>query len=910
MLEKNLLRAATFSPDLIDAPSAWIGHTPIASLIISSFKPKIFVELGTHWGHSYFAFCQAIVEAQIKAKCYAVDTWEGDEHAGKYTSVYESVFSRNQKNYSGFSQLLRTTFDKAVECFSDGSIDILHIDGFHTYEAVKNDFLTWKSKLSHDAIVIFHDVNVRERGFGVWKFWDELKKEYSTTFEVPHFHGLGILRLGTNDSQDLSWMGKSPTSDLVGDYLFKFGKHQIERYEIEALKSNQRELDQENLSLRNEVAESVTKIFTLNSTISGILSSTSWRITKPMRRTSSCINFAKLLLVKGSPERDRYIRRIKKIIEIYNVDGAYGVAGRVYSYYRNSGASESIDQGYKRWVRRYSTLNKDMAIQLSSQAKNFSVQPLISIVMPTYNSNIEWLGRAIDSVCKQIYQNWELCISDDCSSDPRVRALLEIYASKDKRIKIDFRSKNGHIAVASNSAAKLAAGDWIAFLDHDDLLSSDALFWIAESINANPKAVLIYSDEDKVDGDDRRHSPHFKTDWNPFLLLSQNMICHFVVYRASVFWDVGGLREGFEGSQDYDLALRVTENLERNQIVHIPRILYHWRAHDGSTSKSTNQKNYSITAGVRALNDHLARMKIEAVAEATPFGMYRVKFKLPLFPPKVSIIILTKNKLSLIKTCVESIVEKTTYLNYEIIIVDNNSDEPEVIQYLGGLTNKNNIRVLRDSQPFNYSSLNNQAVKVAQGDYLVLMNNDVEVISPGWLSEMVSLAIQPSIGAVGAKLLYPDDSIQHAGVIVGIGGVAAHIYKNLPCDAMGYFGRAQLLQGITCVTAACLLVKRSIYQEVGGLDEENLKVAFNDVDFCLKIHEAGYENIWTPYALLYHHESASRGYEDTPEKMQRFNGEVNFMKERWGKRLMEDPFYSPNLTLDHPHLSLAFPPRV
>jgi glycosyltransferase involved in cell wall biosynthesis len=565
---------------------------------------------------------------------------------------------------------------------------------------------------------------------------------------------------------------------------------------------------------------------------------------------------------------------------------------------------------YQEWLLRYDTLTPEKCLVIKERIALMKAPPLISVVMPVYNPPLAMLEAAIKSVQGQLYSNWELCIADDASQNKGVHKLLKLYATKDKRIKVVFRKKNGHISAASNSALTLVKGQYIALLDNDDLLTEHALYWLAEAMISNPNAGLIYSDEDKIDQAGKRYDPYFKPDWNPDLFLSHNMICHLGAYSTSLVKKLGGFREGLEGAQDYDLALRCSEQLTPQQIVHIPRVLYHWRSHPGSTAQAGSEKNYALLAGERALNDHFLRIKVPAKAELLDFGMYKASYDIPIKQPLVSLIIPTFNGLALIKQCIDSIVEKTTYKNYEIIVVDNNSDNPEALAYFESLEQKKHIRVIRDQRPFNFSALNNTAVKHARGEYIGLINNDIEVISPDWLTEMVSLAIQPGVGCVGARLWYPNNTLQHGGVVIGIGGVAGHSHKNLYKGMPGYFSRAQLIQTISAVTAACLIIKKSIYQEVEGLDEVNLTIAFNDIDFCLRVQDAGYRNIWTPYAELYHHESATRGFEDTPEKQQRFSEEVRYMKERWGDALMKDPAYSPNLTLDREDFSYSWPPRV
>ena len=570
----------------------------------------------------------------------------------------------------------------------------------------------------------------------------------------------------------------------------------------------------------------------------------------------------------------------------------------------------NIDRNvYPKWIREFDTLTDGVRATLRTRSDQFNYKPLVSIVMPVYNPNPAWLEEAVASVHKQIYLNWELCIADDASTDPAIRPILEHFAKMDNRIKIVFREQNGHISAASNSALELAQGEWIALLDHDDILSEHALFWVVEAINQHPDIRLIYSDEDKIDEMGVRSEPYFKCDWNPDLFYSQNMISHLGVYHADLVREVGEFRTGLEGSQDYDLALRCIEHIAPRQVHHIARVLYHWRIHENSTAQDLESKPYAMIAGARALNEHFERQGVNARVELVGID-YRVRYALPESLPLVSLIIPTRNGLKLLQQCVESILAKTSYNNYEILIVDNGSDDPLTLRYLRNLASEQRIRVIRDDRPFNYSALNNAAIKLARGEIIGLINNDIEVITPDWLSEMVSHALRPEVGAVGAKLLYQNDTIQHAGVLLGISGLAGHAHKNLPKHQQGYIRRANLIQSFSAVTAACLVIRKSIYESLGGLNETDLQVAFNDVDFCIRVREAGYRNIWTPYAELYHHESSTRGYEDSPKKQARFAKEAAYLRQSWGDLLLNDPAYSPNLTLDHEDFSLAWPPRM
>jgi len=390
------------------------------------------------------------------------------------------------------------------------------------------------------------------------------------------------------------------------------------------------------------------------------------------------------------------------------------------------------------------------------------------------------------------------------------------------------------------------------------------------------------------------------------------MICHLSVYKTEILRKIGGFREGLEGSQDYDLTLRCIEQINSSQIIHIPRVLYHWRMHQNSAAQNVDAKPYAYSAAESAIHEHLVRKGVSAQAERLKGrSWYRVRYTLPETAPLVTLIIPTFNSLHRLRHCLSSMLEKTDYPNYEILIIDNGSDDPQTLAYFDSIGSDLRLRILRDDSPFNYSAINNRAVHATRGDLIGLVNDDIEVINREWLTEMVSMALQSGVGAVGARLWYPNNTLQHGGVILGLGKVAAgHSHKHLPKGHPGYFGRAILQQSFSAVTAACLVVRRSVYLEVGGFEEENLKVAFGDVDFCLRLREAGYRNVWTPYAEAYHHESATRGYEDTPEKQARFASEVQYMQERWGSLLLNDPAYSPNLTLEREDFSYAWPPRV
>ncbi|MBK0352658.1 glycosyltransferase family 2 protein, partial [Leclercia adecarboxylata] len=569
---------------------------------------------------------------------------------------------------------------------------------------------------------------------------------------------------------------------------------------------------------------------------------------------------------------------------------------RLTTVYNETFTLPSLD--YEEWIETVETPSLpdkgDVKVILETMQK----PPLISVVMPVYNPEEVYLRACIDSVLEQSYPYWELCIADDKSPKEHVQRVLREYEAKDPRVKVVYRQQNGHISAASNSALQIAIGEFVALLDHDDALPEHALLFMAQTIHSQPNARILYSDEDKLNAKGERFEPHFKSDWNPDLFFSQNYVSHLGVYHHDLLKKISGFRLGVEGSQDQDLLLRCLPHVQADQIVHIPRVLYHWRTVEGSTALASGEKSYTTDAGIKALQDYFATRQpgVKVEAGRVP-NTYRVCYPIPEPAPLVSLLIPTRDRRSLTETAVRSILEKSTYTNYEILILDNGSVEAETLEFFSQIQEEDHrVKVLAYDYPFNYSAINNFGARHAKGTIIGLINNDIEVINPEWLTEMVSHSLRPEIGCVGAKLYYPNDTLQHGGVILGIGGVANHSHKHFSRTHPGYFARLVCTQNYSAVTAACLLIRKEIFDAVEGLDEENLKVAFNDVDFCLKVREAGYRNLWTPYAELYHYESISRGIEDSPEKIARFTGEVDFMKAKWGTHLEIDPFYSQNLT--------------
>jgi len=588
----------------------------------------------------------------------------------------------------------------------------------------------------------------------------------------------------------------------------------------------------------------------------------------------------------------RYFRR----------NGLKETMGRVYDFFHYKDDEEAKRRlKYQEYLEKY---GYGPEVYERQRMEKFLLAPLFSIVVPLFNTKPEYLKAMIQSVCEQTYSNWELCLADGSQTDA-LQGQVVAFAEKQgvsSKVKYIFLGENKGIAGNTNAAISMASGDYIVLGDHDDLFDPAALYECVKALNDDPLIDVIYTDEDKLDEKTGQlFDPHFKSDMNIDLLCSVNYICHMFVFSREIKEKVGGFESIYDGAQDHDFILRCVEAAKR--VYHIPRILYHWRFYLGSTSMNPESKRYAFENGCKAVEAHYKRLGIPAKVEmGQKFGLYRANYEWPGQEPLLSILIPNKDHIDDLEKCIESLLNNNLYQNFEIILIENNSTQQSTFVYYDTLQKdqrlKGKLQIVYYEGGFNYSAINNYGATFARGEYYLLLNNDTEILSKDALKRMMDVARRADVGIVGAKLLYPDDTMQHGGVIIGLGGVAGHAFHDKPCHDQGYFFRNLCAQDLSAVTAACLLVKKEAFDKVGGLEEE-YAVAFNDIDFCLKVRKEGYLVVYEPEAVLYHYESKSRGQEDTEEKVKRFNKEIQLFQMRWTEILENgDPYYNPNLSLD------------
>lgn len=588
--------------------------------------------------------------------------------------------------------------------------------------------------------------------------------------------------------------------------------------------------------------------------------------------------------------------------QVWRAEGLAGVGHRIVRKIKGRRSESKEVRLYGRWVARYATLSSSDRKAIRKRIERLNYQPVISVVMPVYNINETWLRRAIKSVQQQLYPHWQLSIADDCSTAPHVRRVLEEFAAGDARIQVVFRDSNGHISVASNSALAFASGEFVALLDHDDELTEHALYMVAEELNAHPEADLIYTDEDKININGQLADPHFKPDWNPDLFLSMNFISHLGVYRRSILERIGGFRTGYEGSQDYDLALRVVEQIPEHHIRHIPHVLYHWRESPGSVGFNIEAKSYAHDNARRALDSHFQRVGSNAKIEPGYFIFHRATYPLTQPLPRVTLIAIAAGDLSSFADSIVSFVQETDYPQFELILACRTEDGAA----LAGnerLSQEARIRILVSGRIAETSALFNHAINTAEGNIIGVLGSDIAPLSPGWLTEMASQALRPEIGIVGAKIYDANGLVHHAGVILGAHGVAGLAHQGLRKDDEGYVFRAQVMQNFSAVSGGCLVCRREVFEEAGGFGEMDLPELLRDVDLCLRVREKGYRVLWTPYAELGRTASEFSSASST-------GAPVRYLKARWANALQSDSFYNRNLSVESANFCLAFPPRT
>ncbi|KJE77244.1 glycosyltransferase family 2 protein [Ferrimicrobium acidiphilum] len=645
------------------------------------------------------------------------------------------------------------------------------------------------------------------------------------------------------------------------------------------------------------------QLSTRSAQLAEVLASTSWQLTKGVRSLSAIVKRDVVPRLAAEARRNPKLPSLLDRIRP-------GLGGRLIDQppsQHGSTEEEKLDiESYLAWVREYDNEIDEPAIR--SYLRGLTYQPVVSIVMPTFNSPPEYVREAIESVRSQIYPNWQLCIVDDASTEPMVRQIIDEYTQVDQRIISHMRVETGNIAAATNDGFAMATGEYVGLLDHDDLLRPHSLAWVVATLNQHPDTAILYSDEDKLTPDGRRYSPYFKPDFDPLLLLAQNYMTHFFVVRKVELDQVGGQRLGFDGSQDWDLALRLTEIVDESQIQHIPAILYHWRMATGSTAIKVQLKPQAMANGMRAVAEAIERRRLPATIEPVAEDAYHLIHFRPVGNPKVSIIIPTRNHADLLSQCLESLAI-TDYPNYEIVIINNESDEQETLTLLEEVKSRPRHRVLDYPHPFNYAAMHNWAISQVEADYICMLNNDTEAINPSWLTEMVGLCQQDKMAAVGALLLYPDNTVQHCGITLNVIGEPGHRYKYSERGATGPNGQIVLTQRLSAVTGAAMVVSRTAFQAINGFDEQ-FAISLNDIDLCLRFIQAGYHVGYSPAAQLIHHESASRGTDAEPSKRQRHGTEVIRYWQKWAPQILNDPFHNPNISISDVDGGLAWPPRV
>ncbi|KAB8143371.1 glycosyltransferase [Chloroflexia bacterium SDU3-3] len=1016
MLTPFLRPIALQPPHRLSPPFGWVEHIPFAMALVDMLRPRTIVELGTHTGNSYCAFCQAVKALDLPTKCYAIDTWQGDPQAGFYgAEILEELRVHHDPEYGAFSRLIPSTFDEALAHFAEESVDILHIDGYHTYEGARGDFYNWLPKLAPNAIVLFHDINVRESDFGVHRLWDELRASYRH-FSFLHGNGLGVLALGNDYPPDLQALfdADETTTALVRQLFYTLGhrltlegdaakrelellktrtelREQLERYDRDyrALQRWITERDAHIAKLEHDITlfqgwiserdaqlqHQQQRIFELEAIIEQIESD----LGEKQQHAQDSSELAEQQLSTIQDQRKELLTRDgqfaaltllyseseKKIAELESylasleatertsiqtqqalaalqeskaqIEQSLGwkmlmrvwkIRSRVFPYqsfpsklarlawrgakeYRANGMKSVIRRGaakalrklnqpqpalaqhepaasqlndYQQWIAQHEPDAQGLRQQALRSLERTS-PPLISIVTPVYNTEPQVLAQMIRSVIAQSYPYWELWLVNASPENEAIDELMHRYSQNEARINVLTLEHNLGIIENTNAGIAQVCGDYVAFVDHDDLLTPFALYEVAEAIAQHPDVGLFYSDSDLINQQGTTRSrPLFKPDWSPIIMLSSNYITHLSVVRSAILRELGGLSSGNDGAQDWDLVLRISDMGQR--IHHIPKILYHWRDSPSSTATDIRQKPYAMQAQLKVIRDHLLRRGVDAQVYFDTSGYIRVAWPLS-GASKVSIIIPSRN-LRLVQRCVGSLQLRTGYRNFEIIIADTTADA-SIARYYERHPQEN-IRVIHHHQlPFNYSAVNNVAVAASTGDILLFLNDDTEAIDSQWLAELVRWAEREEIGVVGPKLLFENRSIQHAGVVIGLDGFAGHPFAGMPEGSHTIYGCTEWYRNYSAVTGACLAIRREVFNQIGGFDEA-LILCGSDIALCLAATKLGYQVVYTPFSRMLHLESTSRGSDIPPSDFA--------LSYAYYQELLRsgDPYYNPNLS--------------
>ena len=887
MMEYLLSDSIFLSPDRDVKQHDRIAHFPFMSWLVNATRPGIVVELGTLTGDSFFAFCQAIEQYRLPARCFAINTWDGGEHSGYYGEhLYRSVLERTEHRYGAFSSVMRMTYDQALDSFSDGSIDLFSIGGVQDYESLRHAFDSWLPKLSDTCIVLLHNICGKERFSGLRELWGALSSQYRH-IRFEHFSGLGVLFTGKRMNEQMVALAndwKIPEKQGVIQRLFAMAGQRLaenarkERYE-ERLSELRRRIHGLSLTVEqrnSKIIQQQSVIDELSEKKHRMESSSSWRLTKPVRKFSKSLRKRSRKLrsfVSGAQKGDE-----KKVAAFFAFDPSHGHTLVSKSDHKTG----------------YTYIPPQKPHDFSSFMESPDAKPVFSVVVPIFNTPLRVFEKMVDSVRSQWYPHWELILVDDASTSEET--LHYMSGLQDERILKKVLPENQGIAAATNAGIAAATGDYVLFLDHDDELTVDCLYELARCIEQE-EPDYIYSDEDKISEHGEYVEPHFKPDWSPDTMMSTMYVCHVSCVRRNLLVQLGGLRSQYDGCQDWDIILRLTE--QTNRISHVPKVLYHWRQIAGSVASAIDAKPAVREASKRVREDALKRRGVSGSVEEVDNhrGYFRVNYHVQ-GDPMFSIIIPTKDNVPKLRRCVESISSKSRFKNYELVVIDNGSREASTLSYLDELRKKKNVSVFEHNAPFNFSELNNIGTDRAKGDILLFLNDDTEVITDDWLERMGGYAQLPHIGAVGAKLLYPEkNNIQHAGIL-NLQGGPIHAFLHNAKDSPGYFMRSLLEYNWLAVTGACLMIERKKFLKVGGFDE-SFPVAYNDVELCLRLYSKGYYNVVCQKVELFHYESASRGLDIHDEvKSRRLGLDKRRLYEVHPAFFQHDPFYNLNL---HPN---------